>query len=188
MKIIKTVMAGAVAMALVSLGANAATAPVATLPANQGQGVVNFKGTVIDSPCSIAQGSADQTIDFGQISKNQLEKGGTSVHKNVDIKLLNCDMSTKRSVMVSFSGTNPAVNTQLYELGTAGDTGTAIEMSSTDGTLVSFTGGAGVTGTTQLKNGDNILRYSAWVKKSSAATNVKEGDFSAVANFNLTYQ
>lgn len=34
MKLIKTVMAGAVAMALVSFGANAA---------NQGQGVVNFK-------------------------------------------------------------------------------------------------------------------------------------------------
>lgn len=185
---IKTVMAGAVAMALVSLGANAATGAVAALPANQGQGVVNFKGTVIDSPCSIAQESADQTIDFGQISKNQLEKGGTSAHKNVDIKLLNCDISTKRSVMVSFSGTNYAVNTQQNELGTTGDTGTAIEMSSADGTIVSFTGGAGTTGATQLKNGDNILRYSAWVKKSSSVSDVKEGDFSAVANFNLTYQ
>ncbi|EHR0347098.1 type 1 fimbrial protein, partial [Escherichia coli] len=38
-------------------------------------------------------------------------------------------------------------------------------------------------------NGDNILKYSAWVKKSSAAgATIKEGDFSAVANFNLTYQ
>jgi len=50
MKMIKTVMAGAVAMALVSFGANAA---------NQGQGVVNFKGTVIDAPCGC-------TIKFNQ--------------------------------------------------------------------------------------------------------------------------
>ena len=46
MKMIKTVMAGAVAMALVSFGANAA---------NQGQGVVNFKGSVINAPCGIAR-------------------------------------------------------------------------------------------------------------------------------------
>ncbi len=44
--------------------------------ADQGQGVVNFKGTVIDAPCGIAPESADQTIDFGQISKSHLTAGG----------------------------------------------------------------------------------------------------------------
>lgn len=61
--------------------------------ANQGQGVVNFKGTVIDAPCGIAPESADQTIDFGQISKTHLENSGISVKKDVDIKLVNCDLS-----------------------------------------------------------------------------------------------
>lgn len=42
---------------------------------------------------------------------------------------------------------------------------------------------------TQLQDGDNTLKYTTWVKKSSAeATEVKEGDFTAVANFNLSYQ
>lgn len=72
MKLIKTVMAGAVAMALVSFGANAA---------NQGQGVVKFKGTVIDAPCGIAPESVDQSIDFGQIAKPHLEANGISVKK-----------------------------------------------------------------------------------------------------------
>ena len=58
MRITKTVMAAAVAATLVSFGANAA---------NQGQGVVNFKGSVISAPCGIAPESADQSIDFGQI-------------------------------------------------------------------------------------------------------------------------
>ncbi|EMW1007943.1 type 1 fimbrial protein, partial [Escherichia coli] len=36
---------------------------------------------------------------------------------------------------------------------------------------------------------DNVLHYTAVVKKSSAAgATVTEGAFSAVANFNLTYQ
>lgn len=186
MKMIKTVMAGAVAMALVSFGANADPAAV-TLPVNQGQGVVNFKGTVINSPCSIAQESADQTINFGQISKNQLEKGGTSVRKDLDIKLMNCDFTAgKNTIKVTFSGT-PIIG-HNNELGTTGDTGTAIARASADGSLVTFDGTT-AGGATQLKNGDNILKYSAWVKKSSATgATIKEGDFSAVANFNLTYQ
>lgn len=186
MKMIKTVMAGAVAMALVSFGANADPAAV-TLPVNQGQGVVNFKGTVINSPCSIAQESADQTINFGQISKNQLEKGGTSVRKDLDIKLMNCDVAVGKNVSVTFTGTTVKGGTP-QELGTTGDTGTAIALASADGSLVTFDGTT-PGGATQLKNGDNILKYSAWVKKSSVAgATIKEGDFSAVANFNLTYQ
>lgn len=184
MKMIKTVMAGAVAMALVSFGANADPA-VVTLPVNQGQGVVNFKGTVINSPCSIAQESADQTINFGQISKNQLEKGGTSVRKDLDIKLMNCDVTAgKKVVSVAFSGTT--IKGANQELGTTGNTGTAIALASADGSLVTFDG-ATQTGETTLKNGDNTLKYSAWVKKATSGV-LQEGDFSAVANFNLTYQ
>lgn len=177
MKMIKTVMAGAVAMALVSFGANAA---------NQGQGVVNFKGSVINAPCGIAPESADQSIDFGQISKAHLNADGISVKKNLDIKLVNCDateLATTGSVKVSFTGTS--VNGQVKELGTAGDTGTAVVVSEAGGNLVSFDGTAGAA--TKLQSGDNTLRYSTWVKKATNGT-LKEGDFTAVANFNLTYE
>ncbi|MFP2822780.1 fimbrial protein, partial [Escherichia coli] len=58
---------------LLAFGANAA---------NQGQDVVNFKGTVIDAPCGIDPDSADQTIDFGQISKSHLDADGISVKKD----------------------------------------------------------------------------------------------------------
>lgn len=171
MKMIKTVMAGAVAMALVSFGANAA---------NQGQGVVNFKGTVIDAPCGIDPDSADQSIDFGQISKSHLNADGISVKKDLNIKLVNCEPN--KSVAVTFTGATVAG--APTELGTAGDTGTAVVISGQDGKLVSF----GTQGDFQtLKENNNILRYSSWVKKATNGT-VKEGDFTAVANFNLTYQ
>ena len=170
MKIIKTVMAGAVAMALVSFGANAA---------NQGQGIVNFKGSVIDAPCGIAPESADQSIDFGQISKSHLNADGISVKKDLNIKLVNCEPNN--TVKVTFTGAT--VDGVVNELGTAGDTGTAVVISGQDGKLVSF----GAEGAAQsLKEGDNTLHYSAWVKKATGG-NLKEGDFTAVANFNLTY-
>ncbi|EJH1737629.1 type 1 fimbrial protein [Escherichia coli] len=152
----------------------------------QGQGIVNFKGSVIDAPCGIAPESADQTIDFGQISKAHLAANGISVKKNLDIKLVNCDateLGNRGGVKVSFAGTT--FNGDVDELGTSGDTGTAVVVSEASGTLVSFDGTAG--SISKLLAGDNTLRYSAWVKKATAGT-LKEGDFTAVANFNLTYE
>lgn len=181
---IKTIMASAVAMALVSFGANAAS---------QGQGVVNFKGTVINAPCGIAPESADQTVDFGQISKTHLKNDGVSQQQNVDIKLTNCDLTKDttgadagawKTVTIAFSGSSLGDGS---ELGTTGDTGTAIKISTADGNFVKFDGTTSA-GTFNLKTGDNTMRYSAFVKKATGATEVKEGEFAAVANFNLTYQ
>lgn len=178
----KSLVAGAVAMAMFSFGAHA-----------NGSGVVNFKGSVIDAPCGIASESADQTIDFGQISKAHLDADGVSVKKDLDIKLVNCTLAKPnvggnaqapfKTVTVAFTGAT--ISGQNSELGTSGDTGTAIVVSSADGKLVDFTGTASAA--SNLKDGDNTLRYSTWVKKATGGT-LKEGDFTAVANFNLTYQ
>ncbi|MEB0990336.1 MULTISPECIES: fimbrial protein [Citrobacter] len=173
----ESLVAGIVAMAMFSFGAQA-----------NGQGVVNFKGTVIDAPCGIASESADQTIDFGQISKAHLDADGISVKKNLDIKLVNCTLAKPagagnfKTVNVAFTGTTTGQNT---ELGTSGKTGTAIVVSGAGDVLVDFTGAAGAA--SNLQNGDNTLRYSAWVKKATGGT-LSEGAFTAIANFNLTYQ
>ncbi|EOT8120613.1 fimbrial protein [Escherichia coli] len=178
----KSLVAGIVAMAMFSFGAQA-----------NGQGVVNFKGTVIDTPCGIASESADQTIDFGQISKAHLEANGTSVKKDLDIKLVNCALAKPatggntpapfKTVKVAFTGTT--ITGQNTELGTSGSTGTAIVVSGAGDAQVDFTGTAGAA--SNLQNGDNTLRYSAWVKKATGGT-LSEGAFTAIANFNLTYQ
>ncbi|EFB1644868.1 TPA: type 1 fimbrial protein [Escherichia coli] len=173
----KSLVAGVVAMAMFSFGAQA-----------KGQGVINFKGTVIDAPCGIASGSADQTIDFGQISKAHLDAGGISDQKDLNIQLINCNLANGgnaayKTVKVAFTGT--PVNGHKDELGTAGNTGTAIVVSESSGQSVSFDGTPG--STSNLQTGDNTLRYSAWVKKATNGA-LQEGDFTAVANFNLTYQ
>ncbi|HBA9710780.1 TPA: type 1 fimbrial protein [Escherichia coli] len=162
----------AVAMGIFSFNASA-----------NGQGVVNFKGSVIDAPCSIAVDSADQTIDFGQISKAHLEASGISAKKDLDIKLLNCTTTTLSSVSVAFSGATEQGNTK--ELATAGGTGTAIVISEPGGDNVGFDNTKG--GDRILQDGDTTLRYSTWVKKANGAT-LAEGAFTAVANFSLSYQ
>lgn len=175
MKMIKTVMVGAVAMALVSFGANAA---------DQGHGKVNFKGTIINAPCGIAPESADQSIDFGQISKAHLNNGGLSIKKDVDIKLVNCDFgdpAVGNTVSVAFTGTTVG-NAETLGLS---DTNAVIKMTGQDGKFVQFDGKT-ASNTTTLMNGDNTLHYQAWVQKGAQA--VTEGDFTAVANFTLAYK
>ncbi|KAE9728768.1 fimbrial protein [Escherichia coli] len=173
----KTIMAGAIAMTLLSFGVNAA---------GNGQGQVNFKGTIISSPCGIASESANQTIDFGQISSASLNAGNHSKAQDVEIKLVNCELNgAQKSVNISFSGS--AKDNANTELGTTGDTKAVIKMSTAGGDFVVFDGNTSA-GKYNLKEGDNTMRYSAWVQKANGETTVQEGEFSAVANFNLSYQ
>ena len=181
---IKSVIAGAVAMAVVSFGVNAAP----TIP--QSQGEVAFKGTVVDAPCGIETQSARQEIDFGQISKSFLQEGGETQPKDLNIKLVNCDITAfkqgqaAKNGKVQLSFTGPQVTGQAEELATNGGTGTAIVVQAA-GKNVSFDGTAG--DAYPLKDGDNVLHYTALVKKANGGT-VSEGAFSAVATFNLSYQ
>ncbi|HAO9088966.1 TPA: type 1 fimbrial protein [Escherichia coli] len=171
----KSIVACAVAMAMLSFGANAA---------DQGHGKVNFKGSIINAPCGIAPESADQSIDFGQISKAHLNNGGISTKKDVDIKLVNCefgDPAAGNTVSVTFSGTTVGTADTLG----LSDTNAVIKMTGQDGKYVQFDGKT-ASNTTALMNGDNTLHYQAWVQKGTQA--VTEGDFTAVANFTLAYK
>ncbi|MFG3825449.1 fimbrial protein, partial [Escherichia coli] len=90
-----------------------------------------------NAPCGIDPESADQSIDFGQTSKAHLESNGISVKKDLNIKLVNCnaaELSKSGSVKVSFSGTT--IKGQVKELGTVGDTGTAIVISDASGGFI----------------------------------------------------
>ncbi len=181
---IKSVVTSAIAVALISFGANAAPTAVA------GQGKVLFQGTVVDAPCSISQKTADQSINFGQLSKSFLEAGGISKPMDLDIELANCDITQFKTasnkpakqgkVRVTFSGLT--VSGQQSELATSGDTGTAVVIQAAGQNVAFGQEGDAI----PLKDGDNILHYTAVVKKATSGT-VKEGAFSAIANFNLTY-
>lgn len=169
------IIASAVAMTLVSFCANAA---------NQGQGVINFKGTVIDAPCGIAPESADQSIDFGQISKAHLNAKGTSVKKDVNIKLVNCELGgAQKTVQVTFNGNT--VDGAKKMLG-ASNTGAGIVMVGQDGKDVVF---GTATAAVPVADGNNTLHYQAWVTAADAnVPAVTEGAFTAVTDFTLAYQ
>lgn len=148
--------------------------------AEQGQGTVNFHGFVIDAPCSIDPENAEQTIEFGQVTKSFLAGGGKS-EKPLNIKLINCDATTaSKGVQVTFGGgTVGATNTELL---TAGSTNTAIMIRGYNQDVVYGTPSTAV----QVLNGSNTLTYTASLVQATG-TKVAEGEFTAVSNFTLAY-
>ncbi|MGG4606759.1 fimbrial protein [Providencia sp. Me31A] len=165
---------------------------VTATQAATGDGTINFSGKVIDSPCGIATESASQSIDFGQISKSLLEKNGISQIKQIPIKLINCDLTkagTDDEAATSYKGVKVTFNGNIVtgtksELATTGNTGTAIVISSSTGSLVNFNEAGGLQA---LGNNSNTLLYTTWAKKATNGS-IAEGEFNATTNFTLAYE
>lgn len=150
--------------------------------ADPATGRLSFDGTVVDSPCNISSLSADQAIDLGLVSKSILNNGGTSSQKDINIVLENCDASTMSKAKIAFSG-NVDGSTELTTSGTAKNVVVKINGYGKD---VQF---GKETDAIAIVDGTNTLHFTAWAEKSATANgDVTEGNFSAVSNFNITYE
>ncbi|MCC8466438.1 fimbrial protein [Photorhabdus bodei] len=57
---------------------------------NQEHGRVNMQGSIIDTPCTIALGNQDQTIDISSILVGQIIRSGHGPIRLLSIQLINC--------------------------------------------------------------------------------------------------
>lgn len=154
--------------------------------ADQGHGKVTFTGSIIDSPCSINPDSVDQTVDTGQVSNVALNANGntgTSVPRNFEIKLENCDVTTLKSVQTTFTGAEGTTDGSLGITGTA--KGASLILTNGDGAQIKL-GEASDAHT--LGSGNNTLLFSAYLQGDGASATVTPGDFTAIADFTLAYQ
>lgn len=157
---------------------------------DQGHGKVTFSGSIIDAPCSIAPESLDQTVELGAISNVALKGGGQSTPRNFQIKLENCELTSKdpgknNAVSLTFSGSASEVDSKLLGItGTAKGAGIAI----TDGSGTNIDLGK-ASKARELQNGANTLSFAAYLQgaKASDAT-ITPGEFQSVADFTLAYQ
>ncbi|MBH3423980.1 MULTISPECIES: fimbrial protein [Pseudomonas] len=169
----------------------AATSVVA-MAADQGKGVITFKGSIIDAPCSIAQESQYQTIEMNQVANVALKNGGKSSPTPFKIELRGCDMGSLKSATATFTG-SPASNPDLLAIkGTA--RGASLAIADHNGELIKL-GSASPAQT--LSNGDTFLSYSAYLQGDTLAgeggeagtpSEITPGDFETFANFTLAYQ
>ncbi|EKT57789.1 fimbrial protein [Providencia rettgeri] len=64
---------------------------------------VRIKGTIFESPCSISPDDAYQTIDMGIIPIKEIEKNGKSKTKNINIKLINCQLKNNQNNLIKIT-------------------------------------------------------------------------------------
>ncbi|QNK09015.1 type 1 fimbrial protein [Enterobacter sp. JUb54] len=157
--------------------------------ADEGQGKITFTGSIVDAPCSITAGSADQTIPLGAISNIALAaNGGTgvSVAQPFSIELVDCVFSTpatRDKVTVTFTGA--ASSYDADSLGLIGSAkGAYILMSQADGDKVVLNT---PTNAQTLKNGNNTLAFTAALKGGGNPLDIVPGNFNVPTNFMLSY-
>lgn len=150
---------------------------------NAADGMVNFKGSIVDAPCSISGDSTDQTVDLGAVSSVSLESNGTSTPQNFQIDLKDCALKTGGSVTTTFTGA--ASKAHPDNLGITGKAaGASIVITDGAGTPIKL----GSANTAQkLSDGDNKLRFSAYLQ-GDGSSDVTAGDFTSIADFTLAYQ
>lgn len=180
---VKTLASAIMAMTLV-----ATSAAVMAAEKDQGKGVITFKGTIIDAPCSIAQDSQFQTVEMGQIANVALKNGGKSSPAPFKIELLGCDLGVLKTATATFNG-SAAANPELFELNGSAS-GASLAIADHKGALIKL----GAKSPAQsLANGDNFLQFSAYLQgdpvvEGGEATVIETGDFETVASFTLAYQ
>ncbi|PTT54347.1 fimbrial protein [Aeromonas sp. HMWF014] len=154
-----------------------------------GSGKVTFNGEIINAPCSVDSDSVDQVVYLGQISTKQLANGGESDEKNgkFSIKLLNCDITEKDAIKVTFSGNKDSFEPSLLVIGGQA-AGAGIKMIAPGGIPVVLGQPTAAYG---LTTGDNELPFTAVLKGYAVHDDTKKliaGDFTAVTNFTLSYE
>ncbi|HDZ8912412.1 TPA: type 1 fimbrial protein [Aeromonas hydrophila] len=153
---------------------------------DNGHGVINFTGAIIDAPCSIAPESVDQTIQMGQISNSTLNNQGQGPLRPFEIHLEGCSFDTAKTATITFNGIPD--DTEKKHLAINGFAkGAAIAMvSQLDGTEVVL---GTPTSATTLVQGDNHLKFGAkLVSNVKSGEKAIPGEFTATTDFIMTYQ
>ncbi|MDX6910591.1 fimbrial protein [Hafnia paralvei] len=152
---------------------------------------VDFDGTLIEDPCTLAVGTQGsvQTVDFGTVINKYLYANTRSPVQTFTILLQDCDTSLGKTVSFIFHGTEDAAQPGLLALDpTSGAQGIAIGLASADGTPLSINEESG---TSTLNDGDTQISFQAYVQASQAAivnNAIVVGEFSATATFEMVYE
>lgn len=144
---------------------------------------VTFHGTITETPCTLDSGSADQTVELGHIASSQLENKGSSTAKTFNFALSGCDVTSKKTVSVTFNGQADSNDSTLLALASGDASGAGVAINSGDKQLSLGKASSAQT----LATGANTLTFSAYLKGDGASA-VTAGEFSAVSNVTFTYQ
>lgn len=148
-------------------------------------GKINFKGSIVNAACSLKPSSNGQEVDMGQVSATGLLNNNTPVNQ-FNLELINCDTATLKTVATTFNGTKAGTNNKLLSfVGSARGAGIELTHAGEVLTLGEPTAAFPLI----VGQGEATLPFAAQlVATTKVGTEIKAGEFSAVANFTLAYQ
>ena len=152
-------------------------------PVNQGEGTIDFKGSIIDAPCSIDENASTKEVDLGQVSNVLLAGGGKSNPVDFKIVLRDCSLATMSKVKTTLTGAPSSLNSDL--LGISGNAeGASIAIIDGSGAAIKL---GTATQPQPLVTGLNVLQFSAYLQGDTTAA-VKPGTFTSTASYALSYE
>lgn len=153
-------------------------------PISVNGGIVQFSGSIVNSPCSISTGSANQTVELGQYRASDfVELGDVSATKDFNITLKDCSAEAYTKVAVKFNG--DTANGSKDKLAVNGGAqGVAIQIVK-DGKPISVNNTDATDPINLVEGADNNIYFQA--QYVSIAKEVKAGAANAVADFYLNY-
>ena len=149
-----------------------------------GDGKVNFTGSITDTTCEVDTDSLNQTVDLGNVSKSSLATAGsTTGAKKFTLVLSSCPESVT-SAKVRFDGIQVPGDNSLLALTEGEDTAenVGIQIADANNNVINlFQDSAAYALTTGVNNLDFTAEYYA------ISDSVEAGDANAVADFTIIY-
>lgn len=194
---LQKVLLSVVLGSLFAAGTAMAEDPVQPPEVKSSLGTVHFKGFINNVPCSIDSKFLDQTVDFGEISRNELTTGTYRTDsKTFNIELKNCDTTTYKTAQIQFTAPtielkDGTATSKYVGLGSIQNAGIAL----TDSGGKAIELGSRFPAEKYTLNGgrDQItpLNFAAYVKGNQSAVAGEQattGHFDTPVNFQIFYQ
>lgn len=147
---------------------------------------MQFYGTLVADPCTVAPEDTDITLEFDQIIDKYLYLNTRTHSRPFTIHLLDCDVEDGETVITHFEGLE---STELPGYLAMADTttGAAVGITEADDTFLGLNKDSRPV---VLSDGSVVLNFKAFVEGEPTAIKnetIKLGEFSAVATFTLVY-
>ncbi|WON78397.1 fimbrial protein [Serratia sp. UGAL515B_01] len=143
-------------------------------------------GDLVSEPCEVNLKTSELLVEFYSIASRSFYLYPRSNPQRFEIALENCDIDLAKTVSVSFSGDEDPLQPGLLAV-TGKAEGIAIGLETEQGEQLEINRGKA---RFTLQKGSTLLNLRAYLqasKENIEKHTIKEGEFNAVATFNLTY-
>ncbi|GKX56833.1 ferrous iron transporter B [Leminorella grimontii] len=148
-------------------------------------GQVNFKGTILDTACTVDINSKNLDVNLGRVAKTVFTSvGDVSTAMPFSLKLTGCPAAvTTDGAKIRFEGTTVAGKTDVLDLASGSvATGVGVQIKDNAGQKIVF---GSDSSKYPLSEGANSLDFTAYYISTNTA--IVSGSANAVANFTVVY-